>query len=62
MKVIVDLDACCSYGVCIETDPELFSFGEDDTLRIAATIPLEHEEKARFACRACPAQALQIEE
>ena len=62
MKVIVDWAICCNYGVCVLTLPEIFSFGDDNKLYISESIPLERQEKARFACESCPAQALRVEE
>jgi len=60
MKVKVDLEICCSYGVCIENVPQVFSFGQDNLLSIVDIIPAELEEKVRFACELCPSQALEV--
>jgi ferredoxin len=62
VKVVVDRTVCSSYGVCIETVPDVFSFDDQNELIIAASVPQELEAKVRFACESCPTQALRIEE
>jgi len=58
----VDRNLCSSYGVCIETVAQVFSFDAPDKLVIAEKVPQELEEKVRFACQSCPTQALQVED
>ena len=62
MKVSVDRVVCSSYGVCIETVPDVFSFDDQTKLVIAASVPVELEGKVRFACESCPTQALSLTE
>jgi ferredoxin len=62
VKVLVDRTICCSYGVCVETVPEVFSFDDDARLVIVEQIPAALGAKVRFACESCPSQALLVEE
>ena len=62
MKVVVDRKVCSSYGVCIETVAQVFSFDAQTKLVISEKVPEELEAKVRFACESCPTQALHIED
>ncbi|MBT4160450.1 MAG: ferredoxin [Gammaproteobacteria bacterium] len=62
MKVLVDRNVCCSYGMCVEMIDEVFSFDDDDKLLVKDEIKPEWEERVRFACEQCPAQALSVED
>ena len=62
MKVIVDRELCCSYGFCVETVPQVFSFDADTNLVVSDEIAEDLQEKVKFACGACPAGALKAEE
>lgn len=61
MRVIVDREICCSYGYCVETVPQVFSFDAETKLVIAEEIAEALHEKVKFACGACPASALTTE-
>jgi ferredoxin len=62
MRVTVDREICCSYGCCVETVPQVFSFDAQTKLVIAEKIPEGLHERVRFACGACPASALTTED
>ena len=49
MKIKYVAETCNHYGVCCEEAPELFSFNEDGSLKIASEVPPELENKARVA-------------
>lgn len=64
MKVTVDLDACQGYACCMMEAPEVFDLGED----AGKVILLQHNPtedlrtKTEAAVRACPANALKLED
>ena len=62
IQVVVDRALCSNYGVCVETEPSVFSFGADNQLVVSDPVPQEFTDKARFACQACPSGALSLEE
>ncbi len=62
LKVTVDRNICCGYGVCVETIDEVFAFDGEEKLTITSDIKLEWQQKVRFACQQCPSQALTLED
>ena len=60
MKIKYVAETCNHYGVCCEEAPELFSFNEDGSLKIASQVPPELEDKARDACMMCPTQSIEV--
>jgi len=63
MRVIVDLYQCESNALCTGIAPEVFEIDDDDSLHLLNDHPSE-ELRARVeaAVRACPKQAIAIED
>ena len=64
MRLIVDPVACEANGVCVELLPDALELDDDDDvvrLRVAI-VPAPLHERARQAVRACPRQALRVED
>lgn len=62
MKATVS-DECIACGICIDTCPEVFAYGDDGLAHpIVDEVPPEHEAKAREACESCPVDAISIED
>jgi len=56
-------DACTACGICIDTCPEVFAYGDDGLAHaIVPEVPPAFEARAREACESCPAEAIGIEE
>ena len=63
MRVVVDFDVCMSNAVCMGLAPEVFEVRDDGYLYILnETPPEELRTKVQQAERACPTQAITIEE
>jgi len=63
MRVVVDFDVCMSNAVCMGLAPEVFEVRDDGYLYILnETPPEELCAKVQQAERACPTQAIKIEE
>ncbi len=63
MKVVVDFDRCKSNAVCMGVAPEVFEVRDDNFLYILQEQPPESlRPKIMEAVRACPTQAISIEE
>lgn len=63
MRVKVDYDRCESNGLCMALAPEVFEIRDDDVMYLLTETPSpESEAKVRESVRACPKQALSIEE
>ncbi len=59
MQVEVDPELCISCGVCIETCPEIFVWGEDDKAEATSEdVPEDLEECAQEAVESCPTEAI----
>ena len=62
-RVVVDFDRCESNALCMDACPEVFEVRDDDLLYLLDEHPPEQlREKIEQAVRACPTQALSIEE
>jgi len=63
MRVVVDFDACMSNGICMGLAPEVFEVRDDGFLYVLQeTPPEELRDKVVAAERACPTQAIRIED
>ena len=63
MRVVVDFDLCESNALCMQAAPEVFEVRDDGYLYILnETPPEELRAKVQQAERACPTQAIKIEE
>ncbi|NVB38153.1 ferredoxin [Pseudenhygromyxa sp. WMMC2535] len=66
MKIVIDKMACEANGICVDLLPEVLELIEEedeDVLRLRlAVVPAKLEDQARKTVRACPRQALSIEE
>ena len=63
MRVVVDWDLCESNGLCMAAAPEVFQLQDDDTLLIVAETPGEPlRAVVADAIRACPKQAISLQE
>lgn len=63
MRVVVDLSVCDLHGLCVETTPEVFEFGDDGVLHVLSETPPESlRAKVDKAVRECPTGAIVIEE
>ena len=63
MKVVVDFDLCQSNAVCQGIAPQVFEVRDDGYLYILQEHPDEElRAKVQDAARACPTQAITIEE
>ena len=62
MKVKVT-DECIACNLCVETCPEVFELGDEETARVKVdTVPPELEDKVREAAEDCPTEAIVIED
>jgi ferredoxin len=63
MRVVVDFDRCESNALCMVACPEVFEVRDDDFLYVLEEQPPEElRDKVEQAVRACPTQAITIEE
>ena len=63
MRVVVDFDQCESNALCMGILPEVFEVREDDFLYVLDENPPEEwREKLMEAVRACPKNAISIED
>jgi ferredoxin len=63
VRVVVDWDQCESNGLCVAAAPEVFELQDDDTLLILRETPDESlRGKVTDAVRACPKQAISLQE
>ena len=63
MRVVVDWDLCESNGLCMAAAPEVFELQDDDTLMILQETPDESlRTVVAAAIRACPKQAISLQE
>jgi ferredoxin len=63
VKVVVDWDLCESNALCMAAAPEVFELQEDDTLLVLQENPDESlRDKVEAAVRACPKQAITLQD
>ena len=63
MRVVVNFDLCESNALCMDACPEVFEVRDDDFLYILDEHPPDElRVKVEQAARACPKQAITIEE
>ncbi len=63
MRVVVDFDRCQSNALCMAAAPEVFEVRDDGFLYVLDETPGEDlRPKVEEAVRACPTQAISIEE
>jgi ferredoxin len=63
MRVVVDFDSCESNAMCMALAPEVFEVRDDDFLYVLEEEPPEELHAAvSEAVRACPKQAITVEE
>jgi ferredoxin len=63
MRVVVDFDLCESNALCMGIIPEVFEVRDDDFLYVLNENPPEEmRERLMEAVRACPKNAISIED
>jgi ferredoxin len=63
MRVVVDFDLCESNALCMGIAPEVFEVRDDDFLYVLDEHPPEEmRERLMEAVRACPKNAISIED
>ena len=63
MRVVVDFDLCESNALCMAILPEVFEVRDDDFLYVLNENPPEEmRERLMEAVRACPKNAISIED
>ncbi len=63
MRIIVDYSLCESNALCVQAAPEVFEVRDDDLLYLLEEEPSERlRAKVEAAVRACPKQAIRVEE
>jgi len=63
MRVVVDFDQCESNALCMGILPEVFEVRDDDFLYVLEENPPEElRDKLMEAVRACPKNAISIED
>jgi ferredoxin len=63
VRVVVDWDLCESNGLCMAAAPEVFELQDDDTLMVLQETPDESQRaKVADAVRACPKQAITLQD
>ncbi|HXA75466.1 MAG TPA: ferredoxin [Acidimicrobiales bacterium] len=63
MRVVVDFDQCESNALCMGILPEVFEVRDDDFLYVLDENPSEElRDKLMEAVRACPKNAISIED
>jgi ferredoxin len=65
MRIVTDLDACISAGMCVLTEPAVFTQSEDlgtVVVTLEGEVPAELVEGVRRAVNLCPSGALSLAE
>ncbi len=62
MKVNVDMGLCQANGACVVAAPEVFDLDDEDVLHWTGTVGEERRAEVEEAVRACPVQAIALEE
>jgi ferredoxin len=61
MHVDIKRDSCMSYGVCVQSAPDLFALDDDgDPVVLQPVIGAEAEQTARLAERSCPTRSVHL--
>ncbi len=61
MRVVVDIDTCQSYAVCMGAAPEVFEVRDDGLLYLLDDSPPESfRERVEEAARLCPVNAIEV--
>ena len=59
LRIVVDKQACCGYGVCAEICPEVYKLDDNGFVFLNdPLVPAGLEDKAREGAEACPQSAL----
>jgi ferredoxin len=63
VHIIVDYSLCESNALCVQAAPEVFEVRDDDLLYLLDEAPSEQLRlKVEAAVRACPKQAIRLQE
>lgn len=63
MKVTIDYDLCEANALCTGLVPEVFEVDDEDNTNILVDeVPADLHEQVRRAVRACPKQAIRLQE
>jgi ferredoxin len=63
VRIIVDYSLCESNALCVQAAPEVFEVGDDDLLYLLDEEPSEQlRARVEAAVRACPKQAIRVED
>lgn len=63
MRVVVDFDRCQSNGMCVGLAPDIFELRSDNFLYILdENPPDEQRPMVEMAVRACPTEAISIQD
>ena len=63
MRVVVDFELCESNALCMHAAPTVFEVRDDDLLYLLNEHPPEEQRSAvEAAIRACPKQAISLED
>jgi ferredoxin len=63
VRIIVDYNLCESNALCVQAAPEVFEVRDDDLLYLLDEEPPEQlRAKVEAAVRACPKQAIRMED
>ena len=62
MKINVDLNLCEKHGQCVSVAPGIFSFDDDEELAWSEMVGDDARDLVQQAVKACPVQAISIED
>jgi ferredoxin len=62
VRVALDRDRCCGFGLCVQFAPEVFGIDDTGTALLVAgsAVPERQHEACRAAERACPQQVISV--
>ncbi|GLU37361.1 ferredoxin [Pseudomonas sp. NBRC 100443] len=61
LRLVVDRSACCAYGLCAETCPELYKLDENGIVYLEQDlVPAGLEARAREGAESCPQGAIEV--
>ncbi|OZE93088.1 ferredoxin [Rhodococcus sp. 15-2388-1-1a] len=62
-RVVVDMGKCSGLGICEAEAPDFFEIGADGQLMVLSyEVSAERRAEVEVAARACPTQAIVVEE